>query len=477
MKILHSKTNGSEASVLLMTVVVTGIVGFLLIAYLTLVKSQNYSTFRSQAWNNAIPVIEAGIEDALAHLNKENGTNDLIGDGGWEKTGSIYHMKRYVGESYYIVTISNYVINATNVLPVVESRAYVTMPVLVASAQNYLFAQVNGTPTTTSYLARGVRVKAKQERLFSKGMVADGEIDLNGNRITTDSFNSTDTNYNTGGKYDINKRRANGDIASNVGLTNSAAISSDNAKIYGRMSTGPQGSVDIGPNGSVGDLAWHAAGNKGIKPGYLKDDMNVDFSTVPSPSTSGSFSINGTSATINGTNYDYVLSGGSGALYAVDELQLNNQTMLIQGNVCLYIQNDLAISGSGLIEIAPGATLNLYVAAPTATLGGNGVINAAGSALSFTYWGLPSNTQLTLSGNSDFIGLIYAPQADFFLNGGGGITYFDFSGASITKTVKMGGNYNFHYDEALRTKGPPKGFIVTSWDEMTPAEVAAAPVN
>src|SRR5262245_35209934 len=233
MKILHSKTNGAEASALIITVIITGIVGFLLTAYLTLVKSQNYSTFRSQAWNNAIPVIEAGIEDALAHLNKENGTNDLIGDGGWQKTGELYHIKRYVGESYYIVTISNYLMGATNIniSPVIESRAYVTMPVLVASAQTHLFAVANGAPIDTgSFLARGVRVNARQDRLFSKGMVADGEIDLNGNRITTDSFDSTDTNYNTNGRYDLNKRRANGDIATNVGLTNSAGISVDNAK-------------------------------------------------------------------------------------------------------------------------------------------------------------------------------------------------------------------------------------------------------
>jgi hypothetical protein len=311
-------------------------------------------------------------------------------------------------------------------------------------------------------------------------MVADGAIDLNGNRIMSDSFDSTDTNYNTNGRYDLNKHKANGDIATNVGLTNSAGISVDNAKIYGRISTGPQGSVDIGPNGSVGDLAWHAANNKGIKPGYLKDDMNVDFATVSTLSPSGSYSISGTSQTIGGTNYDYVLSGsgaGSSTFYSVDQLQLNSQTMLIQGNVTLLVQNDLAISGNGAIIIAPGGTLNMYVAAPTASIGGNGVINQGGSALNFTYWGLPSNTHLDFGGNGDFTGLVYAPQADFVLNGGGGNVYFDFTGASISKTVKMTGNYNFHYDEALRKMGPPKGFIVISWNEMTPADVAAAAIQ
>jgi hypothetical protein len=60
------------------------------------------------------------------------------------------------------------------------------------------------------------------------------------------------------------------------------------------------------------------------------------------------------------------------------------------------------------------------------------------------------------------------------MSGGGGTAY-DFVGASITGTVIMNGHFNFHYDEALRTRGPIKGYVLTSWNEMAPTEVRNVP--
>ena len=69
-------------------------------------------------------------------------------------------------------------------------------------------------------------------------------------------------------------------------------------------------------------------------------------------------------------------------------------------------------------------------------------------------------------GNTAFTGTIYAPTADFQLGGGGNSTY-DFVGASITKSVKMNGHFNFHYDENLRRNGMGKGYIPTNWKEKS----------
>src|ERR1700704_4363743 len=63
-----------------MTVVVTMIiVGIMLAAYLKLISVQNQMTVRSQTWNRTVPVLEAGIEEAMAHLNK-NGSPDSGGN-------------------------------------------------------------------------------------------------------------------------------------------------------------------------------------------------------------------------------------------------------------------------------------------------------------------------------------------------------------------------------------------------------------
>jgi hypothetical protein len=47
----------------------------------------------------------------------------------------------------------------------------------------------------------------------------------------------------------------------------------------------------------------------------------------------------------------------------------------------------------------------------------------------------------------------------------GGATVLNFFGASLTKSVKMNGGFNFHYDEALLKKGAP-GYIIASWNEL-----------
>ena len=471
MKTLRSKSALTSGNSLLATVIVTAVIGTALAAYLSLVRVQNGSTHRSQAWNATVPVIEAGIEDALAHLNAHGETN--LACDGWTQSGNIWWMKRAVGDAYYVATISNWIAGATNNSPSVEARGYVTLPIVVSIPHAGPFV-ANFTASAHPYMGRGVRVKTKQEFIFVKGLVAEDTIDMNGNNIETDSFDPLDPAASTNGLYDVTKRKYNGDIATNSSLTNS--INVGNANIRGRLSTGPKGSTDIGPQGKVGDSSWFNDTNrKGIQSGALRDDMNVDFREVSSPTSTGGFTPS--DGDVNGEYYEYVLSGNN-TTYQMTSLRLAGpERMLVTGNVILYVTTELDISGQASIQIAPGASLKLYVSAPTASIDGNGIVNNTGSATNFIYYGLPTNTQLTIGGNGSFVGAIYAPQTVLRLNGGGSSTTYDFTGAAVVKKAILGGHINFHYDESLRIKGPPKGFVVTSWNEMTPSEVAATALD
>jgi hypothetical protein len=62
------------------------------------------------------------------------------------------------------------------------------------------------------------------------------------------------------------------------------------------------------------------------------------------------------------------------------------------------------------------------------------------------------------------------------LNGSGAIED-DFIGAAVVKSADLNGHFKFHYDEALRVKGPPRGYIVTAWNEMSPAEIAKGGID
>ena len=75
------KTNKQpQGSALLVTMLTAFIVGMALASYLTLVSNQSISVLRSQAWNSAIPITEAGIEEALTQI-QYHGITNLSADG------------------------------------------------------------------------------------------------------------------------------------------------------------------------------------------------------------------------------------------------------------------------------------------------------------------------------------------------------------------------------------------------------------
>jgi choice-of-anchor A domain-containing protein len=95
-------------------------------------------------------------------------------------------------------------------------------------------------------------------------------------------------------------------------------------------------------------------------------------------------------------------------------------------------------------------------------MSGNAIVDS-GRAGNFYYYGLPGVTSITWSGNSAFIGVIYAPEADLTLNGGG--NNIDMVGSTITKSITMNGHFDFHFDESLLTSGPSR-LAVNNWTEL-----------
>jgi hypothetical protein len=160
--------------------------------------------------------------------------------------------------------------------------------------------------------------------------------------------------------------------------------------------------------------------------------------------------------------YDYVLRTGN---YQMDSLSMASaESMLVIGDAVLYVPGNISMTGNSQITIIPGASLKLYAGGDT-KLAGNGISNEGGDANKFSYYGLPGNTSLAVSGNASFTGTIYAPNADFSLNGSGN-TEYDFVGASVTKSVAMHGHFHFHYDEKLGRSGGKTRYSVASWNEL-----------
>jgi hypothetical protein len=433
--------NRSAGSTLMVVLVLTVIMGVSLASYLGLVSNQNVSIMRSMAWNSAVPVAEAGVEEAMAHLNK-NLTNRVTD--GWVLEGTNVVKERMIGQEKYKVYVS----------------AFTDPPVITSEAQVR-------NPLKNEFLPkpRTVRATTLNDALFAKGMVAKGSIDMNGTGISTDSFDPDYNTLSTNGRYDPAKRNDKGDIASNSGIV--GIVNVWNAEIYGKASTGPGGDIGL-KNGSVGSKAWHAGGNTGIQPGWSSDDMNVQFPDVKHPyAGTGVIPLSVPSAggyVVDGVTYDYMLVSGSYQM--TSGLNLKNKKMIVTGNATLLVEGgSFEMSGNGALVIGTNASLNLYMNGAETKIAGNGIVNLSGRASQFAYWGMPNNSAVVLQGNGDFQGTIYAPNADFKL-GGGGSSGDDFMGASITKTVTMGGHFKFHYDESLGRIGPRRGYTIASWNEL-----------
>lgn len=267
-------------------------------------------------------------------------------------------------------------------------------------------------------------------------ILTPGSIDSLGYNIAIDSFDSSNPLFSTGGQYDVTKQRDHGDIAAIAGLQSSLNVG--NVQIMGHLLLGAGGQATIGPNGSVGDQTWVLSGYKGIQPGHLSADVGVVLGNVVVPFVTGFVPASGS---VGGTNYTYVLGTGD---YIVGNL---SGRIYVGGTARLHVRNSLVLSGTDCICIAPGASLELFCGAATASLGGGGVRVASGQASDFRYFGLPSNTTITWSGNTALCGTICAPQAEFVFSGSNDA--YDFVGAIAAGSVKLNGHINLHLDESL----------------------------
>src|SRR5438876_5314091 len=244
---MRIKTNQTKnhGSVLLVTLCTAWVIGIALVSYLTLVANQNRTTYHSQSWTGCIPVLEAGIEEALTQLNVNNGEGVANAEShGWTlMTNGYYYRSQIVGPAtdgtYYEVTIDPNT-NGVPASPIITSQGYVPAPGFTGktlggeSAFGMILATVSGQ-STPAMISRTVKVGTtftSSSGVATGGIRTKGTINFSGGG-SLDSFDSSDPTKSTNGMYDITKRQANGMALSNSSVAD--AIHVDTAHIYGSV--------------------------------------------------------------------------------------------------------------------------------------------------------------------------------------------------------------------------------------------------
>src|SRR6185503_15445921 len=142
-------TTTAHGHVIIVALVVCLLAGVALLGVISLSSNEGQMTGRSQSWNGAIPVAEAGIEEAFTHL-RYCPTNRA--SNGWVRVSNAYTnhytKSRVLGRSWYEVSIS------TNYDPTIIARGGIR------------------APNQTNYIIRTVRVMATNDPMFSAAIEA-----------------------------------------------------------------------------------------------------------------------------------------------------------------------------------------------------------------------------------------------------------------------------------------------------------------
>jgi Tfp pilus assembly protein PilX len=447
-----TRTQSTQGNVLLVVIIFSAMLAVLVLSGLALVSNKNTLTVRSLDWNNAMPLAEAGIEEALSHLQFSQNTN--FQTDAWTLSNGKFYKTRtnLVNYGYYSVVIqaTNY---AVGLGPTIISTGYVAVPF---GNIDYSAASFAGSGSgTNSFIHRTVSITTSLRGGNPRAVLVRNTINMSGSSYV-DSFNSQDTNYSINGLWTASKRKATAMVASLSTSTSDFQVG--NGFIYGSVATGAaSGNPSIG-GGRVGDLAFvgNSANNGRFQAGSVVNSFSAPLADVTAPFTTGSIISSGT---YGGTNYTYY--AGSGNYSTVGDFTIaGGQSMVIAGTATIYIGGKFTESGSGFLYIAPGASLTMYVAGSSCTVSGGGILNGGGNAANCSINCLPTCTTGTISGSGNYIGTFNAPEAAVTLSGSA-----DMSGALIADSAVFSGGMNLHYDENLGTGGRPN-YAVTSWREL-----------
>ncbi len=459
MNIPSSRLHSQRGSLLIVSMIMSAVIGISIASYINLGKASQTISNRALYNNGAMNLSENGLEEAMYSINK------LVADPtytwtGWTSMNAGVDAQRiwtgYTFDQNARGVVRVYVKNADGVLaPIMLARATVTLG-----------------GVTSAPIEKWIRVTLAKTSKFANGLVAKRTIDFTGTNVSVNSWDSDDDNnpltppisYSTAVDND------NGSVGS---ISVTAAVTVSNADIWGYVATGGTPAT-IGPNGLIGPFGTTAGT---IAPGHSSTDFSASFDPVTTPTTYAYTPI----ALINSTtplpgaapaaaDGKYYIEVPSISLGGSDQLNITTGK-----NVVLKVTstgNAISVTGNGGINIATDSTLKIYTDGDIA-IGGNGVSNGgstlgtANQPIDFQIWGTKtSGTQnIAIAGNGVLSAIVYAPQGAVTINGNG-----DVMGSVVADTIRLTGNANFHYDESLADFGDGNPYRVAAWRELTTAD-------
>lgn len=447
-----------RGSVLIVALIFAAIIAVSIGSFVRVGQTNLEVSSRAFYHNAAINLAESGLEQAMWSINQlaADETYDWSSDG-WS-TDATSAWQKFDGFSFDQ--------NASGSVRVfVQNRSGTPAPVLVARAT---IQPARGDP-----IEKWIKVELSKRSLFANGLVAKDWISFSGNGASVDSYDSRKGAYNAVLADGSRNRFGRGSAGSGAVTVDSFSLG--NADIWGYVSIGTADytGLDVGPNGTVAGLG---SSQGTIDYSRVTTDFRPNFEDVEAPTTApytiGSVTnattlpLAGHTPAADGKYYystpSISLSGGGSKILAVSS----------GATVVLTVTTDsgtaVSVSGNASIAVPTNANLEMYTSGNVA-IAGNGVVNSNQPA-AFQLYGTrtadaASEQSISISGNGQLSAVVYAPNANLSMNGGG--SSGSVLGAAVAKTVTVTGGSAFHYDEALADMTDGNPFGITRWAELT----------
>lgn len=210
------------------------------------------------------------------------------------------------------------------------------------------------------------------------------------------------------------------------------------------------GDVVIGPGGDV-DVVIDTKHGTVIGNAYAAENEAVfNAKGLPEGLVDGP-------AIIFDANGEYRITDSGGGLYRYESLTIPaGNTVIIDGEVSIYVEKNTIIGNSGELVISNSSSLDLYLGDDSLEAKQGSVIineNAtsgstdeqkAYAATRFNLYGTDNCTSIILKNAGDLYGAIHAPEADIIIMNSG-----DLYGALVANSLELKNSGNFYYVSEL----------------------------
>ena len=141
----------------------------------------------------------------------------------------------------------------------------------------------------------------------------------------------------------------------------------------------------------------------------------------------------------------------------------NNKTLLIDGDIALYVTGDIVLGNSAEMQIDNDASLILYLGGNFEGKNSSTINNMTQEAKKLQIYCLDSCENMQFKNSSDFYGVIYAPNAEVIMDNSANLY-----GAVVAGTFEQKNSAALNYDASLKdadVDDEAVRFVITNWHE------------